>query len=105
VLELIAAQPFAGQLFRRRHMYRAAKCARLPESHVVDQNDEHIGRVGWRLDLEAGRRSRIPGVKDGAVRIRWLGSRQDRAVSRRAVDGGCRGVEDSLWSPVLTCLE
>ena len=81
-VKLVVAQPIVGEGFHSRHMDRPAKGARLTKTHVVDQHDQHIGRLGRGLDLEAGRRRRVPGVQHGAVRVLRLGDRQHGAIGR-----------------------
>ena len=41
-----------SQFLERAHIDRAAERARLAESHVVDQNNQHIRSVGRCIDLE-----------------------------------------------------
>ncbi len=43
-MEAIVAQPVFGQLVQRWRGHRSAECADLPEAHIVDQDDDHVGR-------------------------------------------------------------
>src|SRR5260370_20824128 len=52
-VELVVAKPGIRQALHRRHVDGTAECTRLAEPHVVDKNDEDIGRFGRCLDLEA----------------------------------------------------
>ena len=82
-VKLIVAKPFVGQPLQGRHVDWAAERARLAESHVVEQHDQHVGRVGWSFDLEASRRNDVARIQHIDRRRFRLGYRQDGAVHRR----------------------
>ena len=44
-VELVVAQPLAGEAFGRRHVHRPAEGAGHAEAHVVHEDDEHVGRA------------------------------------------------------------
>ena len=82
-VELIVEQPSDGQALEGGHVDRAAGCARLTESYVVEQDDQHIGSIGRGTDFEPSRRNDVPRVQDVDCRRPWLGDWQDGAVERR----------------------
>ena len=89
-VELVVAKAVGGEGFGGRHVDGAAEGARHAEAHVVDEDDDDVGRAFGRLDFEARRRRGVAGVEDGAVRIVGLGDGETGAVHRVRI-GACGG--------------
>jgi hypothetical protein len=84
-VELVEAQPLAGQAVGVGHPHRPAEGARHAEAHVVHEDDEHVGRARGRLDLEARGRLGVARVEHGAVRVVRFRDGQHRPIHRRAL--------------------
>ena len=97
-VELIVAQPIVGQPLQGGHVDRAAESARLTETHIVEQHDQHVRSVGRGFDLEPTWRddvARIQNVDRRRFRLRY---RQDGALHgrrRSSTAGGLRGLRRS----------
>ena len=83
VVEGVVAQPLLRQAIGGRHVHRPAESARDAEAHVVDQDEQHVGRALGRLHLEARRRRGVADVELRDRRIARLRDRQHGAVHRR----------------------
>ncbi len=79
-VEVVVAEPVGGQAVEVGHLDRAAERARLAEAEVVEENHDHVGRLGRRLHLEARRRGGLAGLERRARRIRGVRHRQHPAV-------------------------
>src|ERR1700736_3473757 len=79
-VELVVAQPLAGEAVGSGHAHRPTEGARHAESHVVNEDDEHVRRTGGRRDLEARRSLRVASIQYRAVRVIRLGNGKLRPV-------------------------
>ena len=86
-MKIVVAQAIARKALRGRHVYGAAEYARLAKSHVVDQDDNYVWGIGWRLDLETRWGFGLAGVNLGDVWILGLGDRQNGAVHSSVLCG------------------
>ena len=89
-MELVVAQTLAGERVDGRHVDRAAEGARLAETHIVEQNDQHIGRIGRRFRLEAWWRGGVARVEGGDRRVCRFRDRKDRPVHSHPFYGEAR---------------
>ena len=81
--EIVVAQPGLGQTVQRRHLDRSAEGRCVAEAHVVEQDDDHVGRTFRRLHLEPRWRFRVLRIE---LRDRRMLRRRDG--KQRAVHGG-----------------
>ena len=79
-MEMVVAQSVVGEALDRRHVNGTAERARLAESHVVDQHDEHVRGTGRRLDLEARRGCGLADVDLRDQRALGFRNRQHRPI-------------------------
>lgn len=64
-VKTVVPQATFGELFQGGHLDGAAERTAVTESDVVNQDDHHIWRSGWRLDFETRRSFRVAGVERG----------------------------------------
>ena len=85
--EIVVAQPGLGQTVQRRHLDRPSEGRYVAEAHVVEKDDDHVGRTFRRLYLEPRWGFCVVRIKLGDWRIlrRWDGQ-------HGAVHGGGRSV-------------
>ncbi len=83
-VEAVVAQSFVRETLQGRSLDRAAEGARLAETHVVEQDQQHVGRAGGR----GRRRNDVRfGVSVGAPYASlktWFGQGQDIRQQRRS---------------------
>ena len=78
----IETKPFLRESLEGGHFAWSAKCARMSESHVIDEHDDHVGRVRRHTHFKARRRCDLPWVDFGDHWNRRLRNRQPRAIKR-----------------------
>ena len=95
-MEAVVAQSAARELLQGRHADGPAESARVPESDVVDQDDDHVRRALRRLHLEARGRRRLARVDLGDRDHGRLRDGKDRTVQRRGRARRCRRLSRPL---------
>ena len=80
-VEIGVAQAVLRKFVQCLHGDRPAERIGHAKSKIVDQHDDHVGRTGGRLHLEAGRHLHIPGIDRGDGLARRFGHRQHAAIN------------------------
>ena len=92
-MEIGVGQSVLGETLDGRQVHHAAERRGARVAEIIEQDDQHIGRARRRLDLEDGRRLRVPGIELGDRRTRRFRDWQDGAID---VGGPIRGRARSL---------
>ncbi len=84
-VEFVVLQTTTSEPFQCRHLYRTTEGTGLTKSHVVDQNDQHIGGTSRRFHLELWRSLNIASIKFRDERWDRFGDWQVCPINRRGL--------------------
>ncbi len=94
-VELVVQQPVFGEFVEVRRLHDAAGRAGPTEAQVIEQDDDHVGRILWCFDFEHRRCLGIPRIKCRDRRIPRSLQRKFRAVDLSLFLGtGCTNQDD-----------